>query len=102
MLKDLKYVFFFSALFAFPACIIQYRICIRCKIVAVKLIPAFISLIGGIGCILLFWYVNSPGVVDQMFYTIVAIILTIIAGGSLVGELIAWIYYILETKLSDV
>ena len=101
MLNDLKYIIFFSAIFAFPSCIIQYRICTRCKITAVKLISAFISLLGGVGCVLLFWYVNSPGVVDQMFYTIVAIISAIIVGGSLIGELIAWGYYILETKFPD-
>ncbi len=101
MLNDLKYIVFFAAIFAFPSCIIQYRICARCKITAVKLIPSFISLIGGICCILLFLYVNSPGAVDLMFYTIVAIVLAVTVCGSLTGELIAWVYYILESKFPD-
>lgn len=101
MLNDHKYLVLIPSIFAIIICMVQYRICKRCKITIVKLIPAFISLIGGIGCLLLFLYVNSPGVVDQLFYTIVAILLAIIVCSSLVGELIAWVYYILETKFSD-
>lgn len=99
----MKYIILIAPIFAIVICMIQYRICTRCRAIAVKLIPAFISLIGGICCLLLFWYVNSPdvGFVDQLFYTIVAVLLAIISGSSLAGELIAWVYYIFETKFSD-
>ena len=93
------YIVLLAPVLAIITCMIQYR---RCKITIVKLISAFISLIGGVGCLLLFLYVNSPGVVDQLFYTVVAILLAIIAGSSLAGELIAWVYYMLETKFSDI
>ena len=96
------YIVLLAPVLAIITCMIQYRICTRCKITIVKLISAFISLIGGVGCLLLFLYVNSPGVVDQLFYTVVAILLAIIAGSSLAGELIAWVYYMLETKFSDI
>ena len=101
MLSDSKYIVYFGLIFAFIICLIQYRICTKCKITAVKLIPTFISLIGGIGSLLLFVYVNFPGVVDQLFYTVVAIILAAAVGASLIGELMAWVYYLLENKFPD-
>lgn len=94
--EEPKYLFVLGAVLAIAFFVIQLLICFKARKTTVKRIPLYFILVCCVLCAMLFMGIfgtGSGGSALGNVHQLVALILAIVAGISLIGVVAAWIVY---------